>query len=398
MKWFFGVLLLLLPLTVVAGSMNDVKLGGHLKSLNLYLDRLPNSRDEGLISSSSVRLDLTSRLANSYDFELSIEQQLLWSDPADAVELPRDSYNWLFAAEKSWNRGGRFESQLRLDRFNLRGETTGLSWAIGRQAIGFGRISLFSPLDVIAPFPPDALDIDVRPGIDAVRVTRYFGLGGQFGAVAVFGDLPRHNSYLLTFSENLGNLDLLLLGGSLRDRAMLGAGLAGELGPLGVKGEVSWYRGARVGQSSGDLHDDFAIGALEFWYRFGNGLVLLAEYLYNGPGSGDPGQYPQVAQSAPVAEGLSFLLGRHYLLLGPAYELHPLVTANGLLIYNLQDGSSLLRPQIAVSLSDNLQLDLFWAFAVGKKTQLDPQTGLLKMHSEFGSAGDSGGLLLRWYF
>lgn len=388
---------LLLPFGAAGVELPEVS--GHLKSSNLYLDRIPNRQEEGLLSSGRARLDITGSILNDFDVEVAIEQQLLWSDPPGVVALPADSHNRVFDVEQSWNRGGRFESQLQLDRFSVGGENGNLHWSVGRQAIGFGRISLFSPLDVIAPFAPDAIDVDVRPGVDAVNVTRYFGLGGQLGGVAVFGDLPRHNSYLLTFSENINNhLDLLLLTGSLRDRPMVGFGLAGELGPVGIKGELSWYRGQQVGTAAGDLKNDFSIAALEGWYRFDNGLVLLAEYLYNGVGVNDPARYPLVAVSAPLQEGLSFLLGRHYLLLGPSYELHPLVTLSGLLIQNLQDSSRLLRPQLAVSLSDNLQLDLYWGFALGKKESLDRISGLTRTESEFGSVGDSGGLLLRFYF
>ena len=389
---FFGAKL------AVAALWEDTVVGGYLKNLNFYADRIPDLSEEGLLSSERLRLDVNGRLLGFADTEISLDQQFLWSDPPGLVSLPRDSQNRLFDAEQSWNRGGRFEAQLQLDRFNLSGEQGGLRWAVGRQAIGFGRISIFSPLDVIAPFAPDEIDVDVRPGVDALKVTRYFGLGGQLGGIAVFGDHPDHNSYLLTFSENFNRLDLLLLTGELRNRPMIGFGLAGELGPLGLKGELSWYRGKQVGQSGGDLRGDFAIAALETWYRFDNGLVLLSEYLYNGPGSNEPAEYQRVAASAPLQEGLSFLLARHYLLMGPSYELHPLVTINGLLIYNLQDRSSFLRPQLAISLSDNLQLDLFWAFAHGKKTQLHPLSGVPVLRSEFGDAGDSGGLLLRFYF
>lgn len=392
------LLFVLLPFSSLAGLVTDTRLGGHLKSLNLYLDRLPESSAEALLASASWRLDLTGLIAADYAFEVSVEQQLLWSDPPSFAGLPNDPVNQVAVTEHSWNRNGRFESQLRLDRLNLRGQHLGIDWSLGRQAIGFGRISLFSPLDVIAPFPPDALDVDVRPGVDAIKMTRYFGLGGQLGGVMVFGSQPRYNSYLLTFSENLGNLDLLLLTGSLRDRPMLGIGLAGEVGPVGLKGEFSWYRGARVGAPGGDRRADFAIAAVEGWYRFPGGLVVIGEYLYNGVGSNDPAQYPLVAASSPLVEGLSFLLGRHYLLVGPAYELHPLVNASGLLIHNLQDGSSLVRPQLAVSLSDNLQLDLFWAFALGDKPRFDEISGVPRVRSEFGGSGDSGGLFLRWFF
>ncbi|SHI77404.1 hypothetical protein SAMN02745165_00827 [Malonomonas rubra DSM 5091] len=396
MKWLlFLVCLLAWVFQVQAGLISDTEFGGHAKSLGLYIDRVPNnSNEEGWLSSADFRADVRGRLAKDYDFELALEQQLLWSDPNSLGQISASSNNRAIDTEHNWNSDGRIEAQLRLDRFNLQGDVNGTLWTIGRQAIGFGRISLFSPLDVIAPFPPDAIDVDVRPGVDAIKLNHYFGLGGQLGGVVVFGDESEHNSYLVTFSENIGLADMLILTGTLRDRPMVGFGLAGELGPVGLKGELSWYDG----QAEGDLRDDFAIGALEFWYRFNNGLVLLAEYLYNGPGRNDPQDYPLVAASAPLQEGLSYLLGRHYLLLAPSYELHPLVTASGLIIYNLRDASCLLRPQLSVSLANDLQLDLFWAFGLGEKNDRHPLLGLPIIRSEFGPVGDSGGFLLRWYF
>ncbi len=74
------------------------------------------------------------------------------------------------------------------------------------------------------------------------------------------------------------------------------------------------------------------------------------------------------------------------------------MTINALLIYNLKDDSALIRPLLEISLADNLQLDLFWIFAVGEKPDRDPVSGLPVVRSEFGAAGKSGGMFLRWYF
>ncbi len=205
-----------------------------------------------------------------------------------------------------------------VDRLNIHVEQGLFSWTLGRQALGFGRISLFSPLDVIAPFPPDALDVDVRPGVDALKMNRYFGFAGHLGGIIVLGDEKQHNSYLLAAGENIGKVDILFLGGRLRGRSMVGLGLAGEIGKVGVKSEVSWYRGNDIDHPRGDRKRHYSVAALEGWYRFDNGLVLLGEYLFNGLGTLDPGLYPAVAESAPLREGLGFYwggitswLGRH---------------------------------------------------------------------------------------
>jgi hypothetical protein len=376
---------------------SDLRLGGYLKSLDLYTESPPESRiPPGKISSNRLRLDLSGEAAEGIDGELSAENLLLYTDPAGLIPLPRASVNRRFDLEKSWNEGGRFQNQLFVDRLNLRTERFGVQWTLGRQAIGFGRIALVSPLDVIAPFPPDALDTDVRPGVDALYGVHYFGLGGQLGGVAVFGDGSENNSYLATFSLNARGIDLLALTGSLRQRPLAGFGLAGSLGGLGLKAEIAAYDGRDVGEAGGDRHGSFAIGAFETWYRFDNGLVLLSEYLYNGVGTGKPRDYPQVLAAAPFREGLSFLAGRRYLLAGPAYEAHPLLKVSGLLIWNLEDDSFLLRPLLDFSLSDNLALQAFWSFSEGRKPR--KIFGLPVPRSEFGSAGDSGGLLLKYFF
>lgn len=375
----------------------ELSAGGSLKSLNLYLEQSDFS-ERSFLSSDSFRLDLSGRLTSSLSFEGALDQRLLWQSRAVVAGTAGGSFNRAVDLERVQRDGEKLSGLTQVDRLNLHADFGSLSWTLGRQALGFGRISLFSPLDVIAPFAPDALDVDVRPGVDAVKVNRYFGLAGQLGGLVVFGDEKKHNSYLVTAGENIGKVDILLIGGRLRGRNMSGLGLAGELGKVGLKTEVSWYRGRDVGQPGGDLREHFGVAALEGWYRFDMGLVLLGEYLYSGFGSDDPARYPEVAVSAPLREGLGFLLGRHYLLLGPSYQLHPLATLNGLLIYNLKDESLMLRPLLALSLADNLQLDLFWTFTAGRGPRLDPLSGRPVPRSEFGSLGDSGGLFLRWYY
>lgn len=395
---FIVVGIIFTPTLSAAKTLDDVSLHGSLKSFNLYIENFPHAGQDGVLSSDRIRLDLTGQLTHNFDLEFSLEQQLLWSSHIGVVALAENSVNRRLDLQKNWHEGEQFSGQLQVDRLNIHGKAGGLNWSFGRQAIGFGRISLFSPLDIIAPFPPDAIDVDVRPGVDAIRTTRYFGMAGQLGGLAIFGAEKKDNSYLLTLGENFKSVDFLAIGGRLRGRSMFGFGLAGELGKVGLKAELSWYQGIDLNQPQGDLYDDFGIAAVEGWYRFDNGLVLLGEYLFNGVGSDNPNEYPLVAVSAPITEGLSFLLARHYLLLGPSYQLHPLVTANGLLIYNIEDHSSLIRSQLVISLADNLQLDLFWVITTGQKAQLDSLTQLPVIRSEFGSAGDSGGLLLRWYF
>lgn len=393
------LLLLLLPPAVRGAPFSDLLLGGHFKSLNIHLQPSPlDEESSGVLSSNRLRIDLTGTVVNTVDFELSAENILRYSNPPNRIPLPRDSVNRILDLEENISESGHFDGQFFVDRLNLKTDILGFEWTLGRQTIGFGRISLFSPLDIIAPFPPDALDTDVRPGVDAFRTVRYFGTGGQIGGVAIFGDCSENNSYLATFSHNLKGVDLLGLAGWLRDRPTAGFGIAVDIGGLGLKGEVVGHKGKDLSDPDGDLYRYFVTGAVEAWYRFKNDLVVLAEYLYNGSGKGNPEEYYEVLNSAPNQEGLNFLLGRHYLLAGPSYEAHPLVRIEGLLIWNLEDDSFFFRPLVDFSLSDNLDLQIFWAFTEGKKPNKDGLLPGTVLRSEFGSAEDYGGLFLKYHF
>lgn len=389
----FAVILLSITTTAAADFSGSWK-----NSLFLLRETPGQSETDGYIVADSLRLDLT-RQNPSNHLEFSLDNRLIYAKPDIYSRLPSGNPNRVIDLEKGWDGQSRYSDLLQIDRLAIHGREEEIDWSLGRQAIGFGRIALVSPLDVIAPFAPDAIDTDVRPGVDALRLLRYFDLGGHLGATAVFGRNRELNSYLITGSDHRFGLDLLGMAGWLRGRPMVGLGIAGDLGGLGLKGEVVTYRGKDVGEPRGDLDSRFTVAAIEAWYRFDNGLTTLVEYLYNGPGRDDPADYLRVATSAPLQEGLTYLLGRHYLLITTSYQPHPLATLQGLVIWNLEDDSCLVRPLLDYSLGDNLSMQLFWSFSIGDAPKPSPIPGLpTTWQSEFGSYADSGGIFLRYYF
>jgi hypothetical protein len=372
----------------------NITWSGRFKTLNIHLEPAPKAWSAGgELSLNSLRLGMQADLPRSLRFESAVESILLATNPSDLAALTEKSRQRAVDLTESWGEGHSLKGQLQVDRLHLSGRTAHLEWDAGRQAIGFGRILLASPLDVIAPFAPDAVDTEIRPGVDALKLLYYFGSTGELGAYAILSDESDDCSALMTLSWNTHGVDILGITGTLRNRPMGGIGLAGDLGGVGLKAEIAVYGGKDVSNPGGDLHRFFAIAALECWYRFDNGLVLPCQYLYNGAGADKPGEYARAMTSAPIREGLSYLLGHHYLLLAPSYEIHPLIDLSGLILCNLQDLSCLLRPEVNISLSDNLDLMVFWTFNLGRS----PKSRVLA-RSEFGTRGDGGGVFLTWHF
>ena len=372
---------------------------GSVKSLNIYGEEAPADLfPEYWLSRNSVRLNMDWQPKPAWQLETALDYQYLWSDPKSVLPLPKRTYNRHLDMEKTWQHGDHGSSLLQVDRLNLHWRTGKMDVTLGRQAVGFGRILIFSPLDVIAPFAPEALDTDIRRGVDAFQGIYNYGMDGQLAATAVWGENSSDNSFLATWTDNRYGVDLLMITGELRDRLMFGAGLAGSLGTLGLKGEFSVYKGKDRSEPNGDLHDSFAVAAVEAWYRFDSGISLVTQYLYNGPGVSNPKDYIKALISAPLQEGLTYLLGRHYLMFAPSYEIHPLATIQGIVIYNLADDSALIRPTLDLNLADNMTLQIFWTSHIGDQPRVVSSFLPAEPRSEFGMIGDNYGVFLKYFF
>jgi len=395
--------LLAFPQLGWCGFFDGVSVGGFLKTTNASVQPSALNTGDGAYSFNEQRVFLKDTFSEMADGEVAVENRLYLADsPMNQLTryLTRDVNRRLDMT--STLDSGRYHRDIaEVDRLvvSVHGESDELS--VGRQAVGFGRMALVSPLDVVNPFSADALDTDTRSGVDAIRAVHYFGLGGQLGGTLVMGDNDADNSYLATTSYNAGGLDMLGIGGRLRSRCMAGAGLAGELKGVGLKAEFVQYQGrSRIdADTPGDLYDSFPIGGVEAWYRFDNGLEMLVEYLYNGAGAGSPRGYADAVQSASMQEGMTSLAGQQYLLLRPSYELHSLVTLQALAILNLKDRSALIRPELDISLSDNTQLQLFVGVNTGPGPHDEPSpAGTTVPRSEFGTVNNYAGFSLKYYF
>lgn len=391
--FYLLTLLCLMPLTASAAA----SLGGHFKSLNLYQQSRVGEQLDVWLSADTLRLNLQGQLRGDGPiWDVALEQLVLYRDPTDFFSLPDREVNRV--TDLSWDsRSDRAVStQLQVDRLSLVWETEKNALTIGRQGIGFGRISLFSPLDIIAPFSPTAFDNEVRPGVDALRLQHYFGIVGEAGISLVAGEVAEQSSLLADLTLNAAHIDVMVIGGRLRDRTMAGIGFAGQLGGLGWKGEVASYRSDNHEGAASDFRKRFNIAGFELEYRLPIDLILQVQYLYNGAGGEDPAIYPLIAQSAPLREGLSYLLGREYLMTLLSKDLTPLIRLSGLLIRNMNDESWLLRPVLDVSLADNLSVEILCNFYQGDQPL--EVAGQIIPQSEFGLSDDGGGFLLKVYF
>ncbi len=122
-------------------------------------------------------------------------------------------------------------------------------------------------------------------------------------------------------------------------------------------------------------------------------LYVVIEYQHDGFGATDAVDLLDVLRSPAASRGELQVFGRDELVAQGSLELHPLVSADGLVLWNLHDASALFAPGVTVSVtgSVNARAGIF----IGAGRGPSP-TGALQ--SEYGLVPTSGYVSLSVFF
>ena len=375
-----------------AGESGTHHRGGSIRTIAGAVENLGDSETGSYYGISDTILRLTAegrgRAGTSYQAHLVQDFLFTGSDaggPSAAFYVNRAqgryralnlSWTW---AEDDHSRAALFVDRLNAGRSSGKADVT-----VGRQAINFSQAWFWNPLDIFLPFNPEAFDRSYKPGVDAILADFSSGPYTSFTLVAAAGnrlvivpddggglqvraedylDDPWYGSALMGRARaTWRHWDLTLQLGKVYGGYQAGAGFSGEAGPLGLRGEATWFDAA--GETTAILPDtagtelrtaalveDHASIVVGVDHRFESSLYLNAEYFYNGAGEEDD----YLLSAARIATGGTTNLGVHYGGFLASYELHPLVTGQLSWIHSFTDGSDLLSPIFSRSVSDEAE-------------------------------------------
>jgi len=358
--------------------------------LNLGVDRGPLGFD--------ASYQLMGLFGDTVDFARDLPegpQALLGRYPQDRARLFDLTY--VFRDE------GRSAILNRLDRLAV-GYTGDKAVArFGRQALTWGNGMIYTPMDILNPFDPTAVDREYKLGDDMLYGQVVRDNGDDLQGVVVFrrnvetGDVdPDWSSAALKYHGFAGPGEYDLLAARHFDQPLYAVG-----GNVPVGGAV--WRGDVVVTLTDTGPVATAVTSMSYsWVWGGKNMSGVAEYFFSGFGQPD-GQYdPQALAQNPelvqrLARGDLFTLGRHYVALSTLMELHPLFHLTPNVFVNLSDGSALVQ----VVTQNDLKEDLLLLGAVGLPLG-GPGTEFGGIDTEvpglYLSRGPSLYLQLNWYF
>jgi hypothetical protein len=327
------------------------------------------------------RLKLDGALADTAGVEAHGVFSLVSPAATPATSIASGTTRRFFRLQHTFESGNDAAMTLEADRLNVRWEPGAVRLVLGRQAITWG-VNVFWPiLDRFAPFAPERIDREYKPGVDAVRGTVALGRLSQIDVVgAVLGSsIDRDGSVGALARVNVGPADLGIMAGQFHDDQVAGGFVTANVLGTGLRGEFAFT-------SSGD-RADAALGRERFW-QVGFGVdrqltptvSVTAEAAWNAFGTRDPTEYPAIARTDRVRRGEMTALGRSYVGGSLTWQAHPLVALAATALVNVGDGSVLLLPHGEWSLSDAVTI-LFGGIAgIGPGLGSDGRPG-----SEYGA-------------
>lgn len=215
---------------------------------------------------------------------------------------------------------------------------------LGRQQIPWGIGKFWTPTDLFNPFDLFSLEKQERIGTDALNI-RYVPIHGLQGEVVY---APQHKERdskagvrlrLLFDTQEIG-----LVTAEIKEDKVLGIHFLRNIYKAGLRTEATFT----------DAHDepDYFRFVINLDYTFANSLYLLGEYYYNGQGKRDKNTYQRIRRTLGEID----FVGQDLFGLVVGYDITPLLRTDNYFIFNLNDGSTFINPEISWSLFKNSEL------------------------------------------
>ena len=277
----------------------------------------------------------------------------------------------------------------RFDRLDLALAGSGYEVRVGRQAISWATTLLLTPADPFAPFDPTDPFREYRSGVDAARLQVFPGPFSSLDLVVRPLRTPRGRTLIAAVrgKATLGALDLSAWAGTAYGGPAAAAGATGTVAGAAWRSEISLRE-----DSTGSAVVRGAAGLDRRWTVFGRDLYAIVEVQHDGFAASRASDLVAVILSAPYQRGELQALGRDVAAADVTYQVHPLVSAELLTLWDLRDGSLIAAPAASLSASNDVTVRAGAYLSAGRGS-----SGAM-LGSEFGSVPRFGYLSVSAFF
>ncbi|NOZ74663.1 MAG: hypothetical protein GXO90_04705 [FCB group bacterium] len=343
-----------------------------------------------------LRLDLESRPTESVLVAANVNlQQYMGKTRWNLLDfLPATSWQSFYPPGSEYLY--TYRDTLYLDNAYLRVNFTHLDLTVGKQPISLGTGYVWNPVDIFNLKDPVDPTYE-QTGIQALRADIPLTSRGGLTAILTPGEDWDQATKYLQLKSGLGSFDFTLnwaqymglfryweimtytgTAPTMTQFQSLGGTVVGQIFGIGIWAETWRKQHAEWGNKT---YWETVVG---FDYTFENGWMILNEFFYNEQGSKPDrtGLYDYFA----YFEGQTHSLMQRYDFFYSSYPVGDFVNLGLLSIFNLDDHSAMISPQLDWNLFENGNLSFWYLYPVGDND------------TEFGFQDAGWRIRLRTYF
>lgn len=347
---------------------------------NLLVFSKTTDTEEGFFSDLSrlrlgAKLDISSKLKTNVIFD----QEAIIGDFAktssfDAIRN-RDQKSLVFLdGDKAYTDKEHIYAKYSLYRAYLEYYDPNLQASAGKQLIDWGRCRFFSPMDLFNPISPLQIEREERIGVDALNFDVALTSLSSFNLVFSPQRKAENSSLGSRLYYRMENFDLFFAAGEFRKNEVVGFCFDGYMGNGGIRGEFT--------QTHADGSRDYLRGVIGAEYNFPNKIYVLGEYFYNGGAESNFAQFLDSYQFSSKALSLK----KNLFGLWIGYEITPLLKWDNYAVYDFDQKSVFINPELRYNLRQNLDVSAGIQFFRGNSD------------SEFGNYQDVYYLQAKYFF
>lgn len=355
-------LLLLLLMEPAYGSEKG-QFSGYLKSLWISAKTALGPEEDYWLAINRWRFEYQQRFGRA-NIEIHYNHELRLGDYLDTFQyqlqrdLPPKPY---WHIQTRYRREAELEARHGFYRATLTVPLGPMEARLGRQQINWARTFLWSSFDRFNPYDPLQLEPDERQGVDGILL-RWPIDTLQTLEIAWAGQHTSDNSaYGIRWQQHWGQTDWDFLLSRFGDTEAVGVSFGSQWHGVGLQAEYTFNNIKHHSLTNNPLainglnrRDHYNDLVLSGNYSFSTQTTVTFEGLYRGIGAENPRTYDRIRQLTQQQTTLA----RHYwgLIIQQVYS--PLTQINFTALYNADDHSSALLPEIIHSPGGNEDLAL----------------------------------------
>ena len=352
-------------------KISPIQLGGYLKFFETQnIDEFNKTHAATHLIHHRVRAKWT--ITPKLFVNAELRNRIFWGsavrDNPFFAEFLRNPNDWM-SLSTSWINQFDLVAHSTIDRLYLDWKWKKFNIRVGRQRINWGMASIWNPNDIFNAYNFLDVDYEERPGSDAIKLQ--YNFENLSSLDVVYAQTGKNTSISAAkYFFNKSTFDFQFIAGNYQGVGSFGFGLAGNVGEAGIKAEIQHY----LEQPSISLSQTNLTIGLD--YMFSKAWYISGGYLFNSLGIVEP--ITNLSNLNFRLSSKNLMPTKHNYLVTVSKQINPLSSVSLTSIYAPQTNLLITIPTFTYSVSNNVELNLFWqSFFAEVNTAFRPLSNVL---------------------